>query len=362
MWDSFCGDDPPPGVGGLPAPPMPGFPGGQCPVGYNVNYSFKTPTNDVTATKQVLGRIEGLGYVFFFPGDIGYNPANGNIFQLWLYHNGTKVQLSGGNVTNSMLDKAKYTCKINSVQRVDGGLDNCGDTPRFYPPAGIPTPPGGFTSPPTPITFNDNSVSNYYFNFAPPALPPLPAKFVPPVVINYFNASINPEFDIPITFNFDGSINFGDSGGGGNFNQDDRDKLNDIDFNINNIGGVTNNIKNDIDNYINIDNNKPPNPDDFEPPKDDIPPGETKQDYLAAVEVRLTQIPKNAKVQSGNAADNVLYAGWFEWRRAGYNSPREPIHFERSVFIAPAGVDGFAYTLYTGYSGVAKAIINKEKT
>ena len=90
-------------------------------------------------------------------------------------------------------------------------------------------------------------------------------------------------------------------------------------------------------------------------------PGQYQVDYLVAVEVTLTAVPVNIRSQEGNAAPDVLYAGWFEFMRAGKALPRENIHFRQGVFIAPTGVDGYAFTLYTGVQGTAVAITKKEK-
>jgi len=250
---------------------------------------------------------------------------------------------------------------IVSVRRVDGQPDNCGQPPKAFPDTS-PAPPDGFTSPPTPIVINDNDTININYNFKPPTMPTPPALALPPIVINYLSPSLNPEFNIPITFDFkiNPTINLGE--GGGEFNQDDRDKIENINNNTTNMGDKITNIKNEITNITNIDNNAPSDPDDFDPPVEDQAPGEYEQSYLAAVQVKLTKVPVNAKTQSGNTAPDVLYAGWFEWRQAGYCVPRQPIHFMDNVFLAPKGVDGFAFTLYTGYEGTATSIINKEKT
>jgi len=361
VWDTFCGDFPPINNPGLPAPAAPPFSGGQCNcIEYRVNYTYfrsAFPTNPFNASALVWGPVQGIEFSY---------PAN-RVFRVSIICKGAKPSacgIAGTKVTGTEgglnVGETITSVKITSVAIEAGGADNCGSLPSNYPPA-PPPPVGGYTSSPVAITFNDNTVSSYYFNFNPPVLPPLPAKFLPPIVINYFNANINPEFKIPITFNFNGSINFGDAGSGISFNQDDRDNITTIKSITNNTNSITTSIKNEITNSTNIINNKPRDPNDFNPPITNQPPGEYSQTFLGAVQIVLTQVPKNAKTQSGDGAPDVIYAGWFEWKQAGFKLPRQPIHFLDNIFLAPKGVDGFAYTLYTGFNGKATSIINKEK-
>lgn len=361
IWDGFCGDEPPPGAGGLPAPPAPPFSGGQCNC---VRYRAS-----INATGGGLGNL-----VREFSVDV-WGPITGFRLTPLPQAQAQKVEvICRGNGANcgpvgSIVPMVQWgntpsppvpSFTINSIIRLDGQPDNCGNPPAGYPPA-PPPPPGGYTSPPTPITFNNQTTNNYYFNFTPPTAPATPANFFPPIIINYLKAEANPEFSIPIEFNFNGDINFGGGGDSIEFNQDDRDNIENINNNVVNQGNQTTNIQNQINNIINITNNKPPDPNDFKPPVTGQPPGEYEQTFLGAVQVLLTEIPLNAQTQFGDGAPNVVYAGWFEFRRGSYQLPREPIHFERNVFIAPKGVDGFAYTLYNGFNGEATSIIYKEK-
>ena len=82
---------------------------------------------------------------------------------------------------------------------------------------------------------------------------------------------------------------------------------------------------------------------------------------LSFVRVTLTQIPINARTQDGDGADNVIYAGWFEFRSDSFNFPRQPIHFGLSTFIPPEGSTGYAYTLYNGFSGFATEYVLKRE-
>lgn len=363
-WDGFCGTNSSPDAPALPPPNSPPFQGGQCVCTlYRVYFSYLSnvyqPGTRQLGNNVCFGAIEGI--------TIEQSQAT-RTFTIYLVGRGAPPQVCGQPGTKSvaksggLFNGEVYSdLRIDSVAVEGSGANNCGNPPIKYPNSPSP-PPGGYTSPPVSITFNDNSQHTYYFNYEPPALPPVPTNFMPPVVLNWFDFKLNPSFKIPITFDFDGTINFGGGGGDINFDQDDRDNINNIKNITNNNGDKIINLTNEINNITNNNNNKPPEPDDFDPPEEDIPPGEHDQSYLAFVQIDLTEVPKNAKTQAGNTADDILYAGWFEWRRVGYNAPREPIHFKKSVFVAPKGIDGFAYTLYNGYKGIAKAYSNKEKT
>lgn len=75
------------------------------------------------------------------------------------------------------------------------------------------------------------------------------------------------------------------------------------------------------------------------------------------VAVNITQLPQNAKRQSGEQAPRVLYAGWGWFIYNSQMGQRNPIDADGKLFspeneFAPTG---FAYTLYEGFSGVAVA-------
>lgn len=107
-----------------------------------------------------------------------------------------------------------------------------------------------------------------------------------------------------------------------------------------------------------------PVPNDVEPPPkldleeedklEEDPKEETEIEGIAYVAVILTGVPKNAKRQFGDGAPDVIYAGWFEWKRKDYYFNRQPIHFQNCMFKPPEGADGYAYTLYNGFKGFAK--------
>lgn len=117
------------------------FPGGQCPVIYAVNYSrsvwsSSTPCQrfDATASVNILGPISGPTV----ESTPDANPSLRNDRIYFTDGNGQQV-----NVVNSGVNVAcpVATISINSVTRLDGQPDNCGDQPgQFTPPPNYPTP------------------------------------------------------------------------------------------------------------------------------------------------------------------------------------------------------------------------------
>lgn len=359
IWDDFCGA-PPQNPANLPPPATSPFDGGQCCGSYYDVYgilSYSNKPNPGTEAKIgdfLLGKVGGI--VKSLTSDGG-----SEIFQL-------KMTFCNGNVYYKDLlsvstQDAQRGAKITRVV-VQNGADNCGSLPKEYPPA-PPPPPGGYNSPPIPIQINNGDFINVTFNFVPPPPPP-PGGKLPPIVINLVKPELNLKF--PITFHFNGEIDFGDNiGGDFNYNQDDRDTLNNISATTNNTNENTTNLNNTVNNFYNNyqkdqdkKDNKPPLPTDFDPPRPAVLPGRYEQERLAFVEVDLTTIPKNTKSQSGDGAPDVFYAGWFEFLREGKSLPRNYIHFANNCFVAPVGADGYAFTLYNGYQGYATAITNKE--
>lgn len=354
VWDKLCGE-PPKTPSDLPPPPATPFTGGQCcDAAYRVYYTRTidggAPQNlyDDLPTGKIIGAIKTVS---------GATASWAIRYQNCAGVSTDKPQYSAG--INS-------TLTITSVSRLSGNTSNCGDPPKQYPPA-APPPASGYTSPPTAINLNTGDTYNLIFNLKPPTRSGNPSDLFPPIKIDINNPKLN--LTIPLTFNFNGSINIGAPSGGGGFSDSDRDKLNNINNKTNNTNDTTNNINvtlNNVNTNINNDINNGRNrrrPDsDFSPPPSPKPPGKHEQEYLEAVEVKLLSVPRNAKKQSGGASPDVVYAGWFEFTRKGKSLPRDPIHFEGSVFKAPEGADGYAYTLYTGYTGEATPIINKAVT
>lgn len=352
VWDNFCA--PPPGQpSNLPPPPAPPFTGGQCKFAYTVQVQAINKQGTVQTTVDIQCRGSVGGFTSSFDGT--FHNWYLDAYTLQGEYKPARFYVYGWRPS----DFSGTYCRVSKITPSPGNVDNCGNRPSEFPPA-APPPPDGYTSPPAPLDFNDGSDTIINFNFTPPIAPPLPIGKLPPIIINMIKPEANVK--IPIEFNFDGTVKFGggDDDGGG-FNDTDRKNLDDLGDQIDKIENDFEKFKNDYNKDANNKRNKKRDPDDFEPPVKDKPPGTHSREFLAAVQIDLIEIPANTKSQSGDGAPDVYYAGWFEWRRDGFSSPREPIHFKQSVFLAPEGVDGYAYTLYTGYSGSATEIINKEE-
>jgi len=364
VWDGFCGDELPPG-GALPPPPTKPFNGGQCVcANYRFTYNAFGGGLGPSSTDRFVD-VHGP-----ITGSTLESVAGGTEVRLFIFCRGvigggcSLTEIKVGSIQWGATGSTPPNYRVVSVDPIGGAANNCGDPPPSFPPAPL-APPNGYTSPPTPIVFNDNTSNNYIFNFKPPLPPVAPASFFPPVVVNYLNTSIAPKFNIPIAFNFNGAVNFG--GGGASFSQDDRDNINNIKNTTNNTSNTSNSTNNSVNNFYTDYKkdrarriNKEPLPTDFEPPKPPEAPGKKLVERLAYVNVDLSVIPSNAKSQSGKGAPNVVYAGWFEFLRKDKSFPRDYIHFANNCFIAPVGADGYAFTLYNGYQGTAVAVVFKE--
>lgn len=99
----------------------------------------------------------------------------------------------------------------------------------------------------------------------------------------------------------------------------------------------------------------PPPPDEIPAPPDEKPPDDggdsPVKKKLAYVEIILTKRPHKAQF-GNNGAQTVYFAGWFAFRaNTGGFHPREQINFQRSLFVAPTGCDGYTYTFTHGARG-----------
>ena len=328
-------------VCGLPttSPTPPPFTGGQC-----ICQSYKVTLN----WELVLYPGQGNGTFFYGLGPIsGIRvvdiPGAGDTIQVLCGYaiNGVcqpdlvwadAYSVGAGSGANIVKEK------IVDVYLMSGNPDNCGNPPT-------PSPP-----PPAPGDLIQNYDIDIINNDAPDVNLTVPFAFV----------DFAPSLDIPVNFklelnaggqNF--TLDFGPEGvklpdsppvGGPppqiirRFDDVDR-KVDDVRRKTEECCSTTNPPKTD-DNFDIID--KEP-----EDPKE-----EEDIELLAYVEVLLTKKPKNFKGQSGGGnGPDVIYAGWFEFKRGTYSFPRSPLHFGSSVFKAPIGADGYAYTLYNGYEG-----------
>lgn len=349
FMDSLCGKR----QTGLPPSPNPKHTGGQCPcVSYTVTFT-RTVTNangttsTSTSTGTYPGEIKGLQKLGR-PGDPGFydwRMLAGN-------ENCPVNALAFGRIAENI------TFAISGVVPVNGQPDTCGNPPKGFPDAVIP---------PSRTTGDVTIVKDDGLNLT------IPIVYAP----------ITPTLEISPRFNFDlGGLQFSFDAGGVTINNalNPSDPINrdylppgtgdvinniggdvtNLGDNITNLGDTINNI-NDVVNDIKDSPCECPefNPDEIVPdPKTENDPKEEEGDpTIESVEVTLTSVPRNARSQSGSDAPDVVYAGWFEWKRGEFCFPREPIHFEQSIFKNLVSADGFAYTVYEGFR--AKHTVNR---
>lgn len=206
----FCPRPSPDGPGDfVPEPPPPPFSGGQCEcVSYEVTYTFTSlvpgstprtftgryrgPIGPVAIAYQAIPNTTRRQAGFFY----GAEACGGRQFELLQGYD--PEQVSG-----------RPSVVINSVSRVDGQPDNCGDpspNPDDPPTFPDPSPPPSPTPPPTPGPSIDW-----------PGIGPITPILAPVVGIIYIDADANvripvtvnvdlPDVDINFDFNFDVNI------------------------------------------------------------------------------------------------------------------------------------------------------------
>lgn len=318
LWGDLCAPRP----GGISPGANPRG-GGQCD---GVAYLFRVQLRNVDGT---WGAILGGGFgndPFSY-----YGPIGGVTVKLTPDGTGSTVYLeSRGSSGNAPLPYASRVftntspaagARVIELRRADGQPDNCGDYPGGYPG-------GGGT--PSVIELSTNVPAR------------LPSGIDVDVPIGFVAVNIEAGIQltvgsIPVTIDF-GGFTFApefDFGGGDGDGQGD---------------GNT------------PPSHLPPTPSNYD--EGDGGEGDSGEDEgidkLKWVAISLVSIPKNAKTEYGANAPDVYYAGWFEWKAAGKCLPRQPIHFEDNVFLAPDGVDGYAYTVKQGYKASVKVYTEKE--
>jgi hypothetical protein len=263
--------------------------------------------------------------------------------------------------------------RIGSVTPLYGGANNCGSLPS------IPPPP--IVAPPTTINNNINIVNKNGTNISVPVSfsplflsPTLNLSVKIPVNIN---ASLNPQFDIKPTLNF----NFGR--GGVSVDSGEDDTINNLGDNITKLGNTINNVSTKIDNVSNTTNNTSntvnninlTNNDNNErirniqsklacDPCDLLDKIKKKLDYVPVftsssitnfqsvtrdnlfnigyLQIELIQLPKLGKIVFGGEADDTMYTGWLTWRRNGFNFEKLQITTAKSTYWSPKWADGFS--------------------
>lgn len=357
-WDNICRNSPTPTV----PRPRRMFNGGQCPVNYNVVFTFTVyyrSNNSVFFSSGgsaiIKGALGGTKVYVATDGTAGIGIVDGDGV--------LRPLTSGFDVNSYRVGDFAFT----SVTRVDGLPDNCGDPEYQYPPTGDP-----------PLTPGDKTII-----YDPPSTdrPGGGWSITVPVVLIRGEANLNVDakatvnIDVGgINLNFDAGgieVNIGRDGGGGgdvdltevtNLATQARDAANeakDAANSANQNAEKANKALDDRNNNRPDDPQNDPNKQEKEQKQEDDPKEEDAVPRLLAVEVELLDVPKNVRTQDGGDAPDVVYAGWFEFKTKGTPHPRQPIHFGRNYYIAPAGADGYAYTVYNGIT--ARATVIKAK-
>lgn len=332
FWDEMCAQRP----GGLPVQAAPPFTGGQCD---GVKYAATISWSNTT-----FGEVRSYSAPFEFWGPapstnvVAQGPSGSGLYTYLFY---LRCRGTGGNPPGALqdvniasatsADQGSATFTISNVRRVDGQPDTCGNIKTDFPQTPIPDAARS-------TTITVNTVDNTVYN--------IPVTFNLPSSNNKYNLDLDVG-DLHLTFDF----------GGVSFSSNPvSNQLNKV---YNRSETVNNNVSNLAQNFTSFTNNSNNvsvswSGGNFETgskagssAKDD----EDKPSNLAYVTLDLTQIPRNAKSQEGEQALDIFYAGWFQFVSDGYYYPRQPVHFEKSVFKAPPGATSYSYTLYKGFLG-----------
>lgn len=336
-----------------PASSQPTFTGGQCPcVFYTVFLTQHKPSGDESFTVTVPAPIGGLvrkpNETFPDITDVflAYAVCEGGV------QTGTRADLVGA---DSQVGGASFVT-IDSVVRADGEPDTCGN----------PNPGWGGDYPreiPDERKSDNVTIDN----------PDGTNITLPVAIIGSGNViTFKPEFNIDVggikvTFDFSGAkVDFGNKNTNttqprdrNNSNTDDFDRLESL---IKDVKNQLNQQQKDIDAIKKNKNDTPPPDDDPDIEKDtdetESDQGERTVDKLEWVCIHLTKYPN--REQWGGGSPDIYYAGWLEFKVKDCILPRQPIHFENSIFKAPDGATGFAYTMTNGAKG--KATVYRSKS
>lgn len=348
LMDSLCG----PRNKLPPAPTPPPYSGGQCRCrSYEVTVTWLQGGSE--PFQRVLTTTVLAPFTLYASGD---NQIGVTVLYLRsaICENGSPTGWSD-NPIGSLVDGSESYSIVSAIP-TDGQPDDCGDPPAEWGNNLPDVIPDDRRS--TDITINNNDGTN----------------IVVPVAIigsgNVFNLS--PEFKVDVggvtvTFDFSGAkIDFGSSNQNPNNppprNNSSADNFERIETAIKELKEKLTEQQKDIDD-IKADRNDSPPPDDDpdiekEEDEEESESGDKDVDKLQYVCVHLTKLPN--REQWGDGAPNVYYAGWLEFKLKGCNLPRQPIHFKDSIFKAPDGATGFAYTLTNGAKG--KVTVYKSKS
>jgi len=360
FFDNLC--DPPQQP---PLPPSRPFTGGQCAgVSYRVVVAYKNSPG-TSGSPQTL---EGTD-TFFLRGPIGRRYVRtASVQELQITH----TDLTGAPRATTVIGTSNLQRVLEWVSfvvtRQDGGADTCGDPPIDYPDD---QPPPGDLSFPVTIPVGGDS---YTFPLIIPFIDLSPEFNLNPQInvqvgpfdftfdLGGVNVGINPEINLPDTIPV-GPDPRPPSGrpptrppiappGGGCPPCPDLDltpvlqAVADIDADLELVAA-------DVKELLDCDRCDHPTIDDPSLLAAQFPPA-TSGTYAALVKprwvrVELTEQPRNARMQVGEQAADVIYAGWYSIGSGNAEGDRNAIRYENQVMPFPEGTNLFSFTLYAGY-------------
>lgn len=331
-WDDLCGDDPE----GLPPPPVPPFVGGQCAVLYGAYLDVEETNNNVFPPSVTIIRSETGGYY----GVSGIGVAKDST-RTFVYVDTPNFGTPTGGPSRRRVVETSLNNELrvlsSELRRVDGQPDNCGNPPKSYPPASVP--PGGFTSPPTTVNYNDGDNFTAIFNLSPPTTTD---NGPPDICLSVDVKGVVFKVCFP-----PGAIPGVGGAGGDELKQLLEDLRNEVNLTQNQL----NNLQNDFDKFT----DPPPPEDDPDLTEKDSPDDDGgEEDDLPGLKwvlVRLTTLPVKAQFGTPSAQ----FAGWITFRVGSDYTDRIPISFENSVFQAPPGSNGYAITFTNKARGFSRA-------
>lgn len=317
FWNSVCNPPDPPL---LPNPPD--FSGGQCDFRYNLNIQVAVFPSTLNCDRPG-DPLQSINAVVWGPiQQVALDRPAGNcggFDRVFCVCHGNGAFIRNPNLVVVALGFGSLG-RFESIRSVtvspqSGDPDNCGDPPPAYPPDNPPQPGEETFN----VTFDTDVTNDLSFDLT-------------------WNRV---EFSVPVTFEFeagDASINF--------------DGI-DINLSPGNSWGIEPPPRDSAPVPAPA---PPPNSEDYN--EDEKPVSESGEEMVgvevAYITLELTSIPANADTQWGRNAPDVYYAGWFEFQTEGFNYPRQPIHFEKNIYIPPRGATGYAYTLYETFSGIIR--------